>query len=121
MNKLHESPLASFLWEPKRQYRVRRTFTKKYPMWEDAQSFLTTIADHWWIEIFPIYRLRRFVFFYEYKYLVRGTVYRLKEFEKEANVSLSKTTKGVRVRREIPRGRNHKTVFKVSRGTKKGS
>jgi hypothetical protein len=96
------------------------TFIKKYPMWVDAKSFIGTVAAHCNVEAVPIAEYRRFVFFIEYKFSVKGLVKNLKNFERYAHVSLRKTSKNMRVRRKVFGGSNGKVVHRLPRKKSKG-
>jgi hypothetical protein len=65
---------------------MKAVFTKKLPFWVDAHSFYTTVANHCNIDIYPVYQMRRFIIFKEYRCLVHGRKSNLNNFEKYANV-----------------------------------
>lgn len=85
---------------------MRATFTKKYPMWVDAKSFIGTVAAHCNVEAIPIAQYRRFVFFIEYKYLVRGLVKNINCFERYAHVCTRTESKSMSMRGKVSGRRN---------------
>lgn len=61
-------------------------FTKKYPMWVNAESFIETVAAHCGVKADCEASYRRFIFFIEYRFFVKGSLKNLKNFTKWANV-----------------------------------
>ncbi|MFM1793912.1 MAG: hypothetical protein RL642_297 [Bacteroidota bacterium] len=79
---------------------------KKYPMWQNAKALITDIAYHSHVEAVPIAEYRRFVFFIEYYFYVKGTVKNLEFFERYSHAILRKTTKSMSMWRKVLRWPN---------------
>lgn len=65
---------------------MKTVFTKKIPCWIEADSFFDTVACHCNVQIYPIYKIRRFIFLFEYRYLLDGRKNNINCFERYANV-----------------------------------
>ncbi len=78
------------------------TITKKYPFWVDGDSYLTTLACHFHVELLPVAKTKKNIFWNVYKYTYKGRKQNILDFEKEANVTcVRKTTKSMSMRRKI--------------------